>query len=214
MNQYYPRTATDASEFQMLKSWGEDYGLTTHEILNLSAKERADAFSALHSLTVWWKQPTGTDYGNPFWMEDEGFRDAEDDTKTLAAIANQVFDRRPPIPEDTWRYFDQFPEGSDPRKYKLVHVDRLIQTKPSRSEPGNPPSVIKAYAHMDALARGEKDAKKRAPLGVRDNGDGTYSVIDGNATTAVAKMQGWKQMPVHIIQDQKTNATSDLKYRQ
>lgn len=44
-------------------------------------------------------------------------------------------------------------------------------------------------------------AYKRDPLDVRDNGDGTYTVLDGNATSQAAMLAGWKKIPV-IIHDQ------------
>ena len=64
---------------------------------------------------------------------------------------------------------------------------------------------------MADLANEVPGAGKRAPIDVRSNANGTYSLVDGNATTAVAKILGWKKLPVHIIEDQTTTGTSDLK---
>lgn len=47
----------------------------------------------------------------------------------------------------------------------------------------------------------EKDpsAKKRAPLDVADNGDGTFTIIDGNATAQAAMLAGWTKIPVRVV---------------
>lgn len=41
-------------------------------------------------------------------------------------------------------------------------------------------------------------AERRDPISVRDNGDGTYEVLDGNATSQAAMMAGWEFMPVMV----------------
>ncbi|MBK7393820.1 MAG: histidine phosphatase family protein [Chloracidobacterium sp.] len=121
------------------------------------------------------------------------------------------------LPEEPWTtYFEAFPEDAMSDEYRLVPVDKLILMKgaENNSRVGNSLSPVeRAHRFMADLANGVPGAGKRVPISVRSNADGTYSVLDGNATTAVAKMQGWKQMPVHIIEDQNTTATSDLKDR-
>lgn len=80
-------------------------------------------------------------------------------------------------------------------------MDKLIQTKVPKTgdtPDGELSAVDRAYDNMSKLAKNEEGAGKRAPLEVLDNGDGTYSVIDGNATLAVARNQGWKELPVAI----------------
>jgi N12 class adenine-specific DNA methylase/DNA repair protein RadC len=46
--------------------------------------------------------------------------------------------------------------------------------------------------------QGEPGAKKRAPLDVSANPDGTYTIIDGNATAQALMLAGWKAVPVMV----------------
>lgn len=47
------------------------------------------------------------------------------------------------------------------------------------------------------------EAERRDPISVRDNGDGTYEVLDGNATSQAAMMAMWDEIPV-LIQGQES----------
>jgi hypothetical protein len=46
----------------------------------------------------------------------------------------------------------------------------------------------------------EPGTKKRAPLDVSDNGDGTFTIHDGNATAQALMLAGWKAVPVNVIE--------------
>ena len=46
---------------------------------------------------------------------------------------------------------------------------------------------------------GDPEAKQRAPLQVSANGDGTFTIIDGNATAQAAMLAGWKRLPVEVV---------------
>jgi hypothetical protein len=94
MNFYHP-SSQNRSDSELIEAWGKDYGLTLLEVMNLSAEERSDALEAVRSLAIFWSEPVEKEPNNPFWMEDEGFRDAERDTEALGQIARRVFDRRP-----------------------------------------------------------------------------------------------------------------------
>lgn len=59
--------------------------------------------------------------------------------------------------------------------------------------------VTTAAKFMAKAIAGE--AERRDPISVRDNGNGTYEVLDGNATSQAAMMAGWDDMPV-LIQGQ------------
>jgi|GEM_PF-4033528 len=131
--------------------------------------------------------------------------------KNLEAISAE--DRDPakpafefaPLPEPPWTtYFEAFPEGASSSEYRLVPVEKLILTKGPENTPrienGKGP-VERAYGFMADLANGVPGAGKRAPISVQHDTDDTYLVIDGNATTAVARKLGWKELPVHIIKD-------------
>lgn len=116
--------------------------------------------------------------------------------------------------ETPWTtYFEPFPEDHHPNEYKLVAVDKLILTKgPENANLKNGLNPVeRAHQFMAALVNEVPGAKRRAPVSVRSNSNGTYSVIDGNATTAVAKILGWKELPIHIVQDEISAETHDLE---
>jgi hypothetical protein len=75
----------------------------------------------------------------------------------------------------------------------LVPLERLRPTKPPSSQPE---SVAVARRRMLDAAAGE--IPRRAPLLVRERGDGTFDVLDGNATYAVALAAGWPDLPVVV----------------
>jgi hypothetical protein len=73
----------------------------------------------------------------------------------------------------------------------LVGLDEI------HSGGSNPDSIKEARKRMrQAAARGRD---KRAPLDVRKNGDGTYTILDGHATFAVAEESGWSRVPVRVV---------------
>ncbi|MDQ3041546.1 MAG: hypothetical protein M3R11_04095 [Acidobacteriota bacterium] len=59
--------------------------------------------------------------------------------------------------------------------------------------------VYKAYNFFRRATEGDPSVKPRAPITVRDNGDGTFTILDGLATTSAAKILGWKFLPIHIM---------------
>jgi predicted acylesterase/phospholipase RssA len=74
---------------------------------------------------------------------------------------------------------------------RLLSVALLRPSKP----PGSQPRAERVAAtRMAAAARGEREP--RAPLLVRPARDGTYEVLDGNATLTVAARSGWPDVPV------------------
>jgi hypothetical protein len=52
----------------------------------------------------------------------------------------------------------------------------------------------------DAMVRNieNRGGKKRDPLDVADNGDGTFTIRDGNATAQAAMLAGWSLIPVKV----------------
>lgn len=101
---------------------------------------------------------------------DEGIR--------KAAEGSEVPDK---LPEDPWRYFTKIPEA--------VLVDLKDLTPIRAREKG----IENARKYMWGAYNGERG--KRKPISLKDNGDGTYTVLDGNSTFANAKASGWKQIP-------------------
>jgi hypothetical protein len=61
----------------------------------------------------------------------------------------------------------------------------------------SPDSVKEAGRRMREAAARRRE--KRPPLDVRSNGDGTYTIIDGHATFAVAQESGWSTVPVRVV---------------
>lgn len=75
-----------------------------------------------------------------------------------------------------------------------VSLDKL---RPSKQPESQPKSVDNAERFMRQAAAGEKG--KRDPIRVRDDGDGTYTVLDGNATYGAAVRNDWKDLPVEVV---------------
>jgi hypothetical protein len=88
------------------------------------------------------------------------------------------------LPEDPWKYFNAVP-GSI-----LVPIKKL---NPIRARPQG---IHNAKIHMWEAFKG--GGKRRDPISLKDNGDGTYTVLDGNSTYAVAKECGWDSIPATV----------------
>jgi ppGpp synthetase/RelA/SpoT-type nucleotidyltranferase len=85
------------------------------------------------------------------------------------------------LPDDPHRYFHKTPDS------KLIPVSAL------RTIRARPEGILHAATHMAKAYNGE--GEKRKPISLKDNGDGTYTVTDGNSTTAMARQHKWK----HIV---------------
>lgn len=85
------------------------------------------------------------------------------------------------LPDDPFRYFHKTPDA------KLIPVSKL------RTIRARPEGIKNAAKHMANAFNG--DGEKRKPVSLKDNGDGTYTVTDGNSTTAMARQHNWK----HIV---------------
>jgi hypothetical protein len=73
--------------------------------------------------------------------------------------------------------------------------NELLDPKFLRGEKGDPRQT--ATDRMVDVIEGRSD-KKRDPLSVKDNNDGTYTIKDGNATAQAAMLAGWTKLPVEI----------------
>jgi hypothetical protein len=93
----------------------------------------------------------------------------------------------PVLPDQPSDYF--ITEGA-----QMVDVSALIPLRPPVDQKK---SVKAAMSYAKAAADGLMD--KRKPISVRDNGDGTFSVLDGNATLGMAQTAGWAQLPVTVL---------------
>mgnify|MGYP003393719040 CR=1 FL=1 len=86
------------------------------------------------------------------------------------------------LPEDPWRYFNK------------IHGSLLVPIRDLTPIRARPSGIINAREYMLGAYNGRN--KKRDPLSVEPNGDGTYTVKDGNSTYANAVASGWKSIPV------------------
>lgn len=75
-----------------------------------------------------------------------------------------------------------------------VPLDKLRPSKPPESQPH---SVDTAERLMGLAAKSEVD--KRDPISVEARPDGTYRVVDGNATLGAAIRNDWKDLPVNVL---------------
>ena len=96
-------------------------------------------------------------------------------------IAEEGSDPPHKLPEDPWRSFKKVPN--------TIEV-KLTDLTPTRAREKG---IENAKKYMWLAYRGEMD--KRKPISLKDNGDGTYSVLDGNSTFANAKASGWTRIP-------------------
>lgn len=84
------------------------------------------------------------------------------------------------LPDDPYKYFKKTPDA------QLVPVAALKTIR------ARPEGIANAAKHMANAFNGE--GEKRKPISLKDNGDGTYTVADGNSTTAMAKQFKWKNI--------------------
>jgi predicted RNA methylase len=86
----------------------------------------------------------------------------------------------------------------NPADYFHAHeADATVPLDKIKNLRQRPEGVENAAKFMEASRRGLMP--KRSPLKVVDNGDGTYTVADGNSTFANAKKNGWKNLPVKLV---------------
>lgn len=88
------------------------------------------------------------------------------------------------LPEDPWKYFIRTP------KSQLIPLSSLNTIRARES------GIAHAREHMEKAYRGL--GQRRKPVSLQDNGDGTYTVLDGNSTVANARASGWKMIPGEI----------------
>jgi hypothetical protein len=90
---------------------------------------------------------------------------------------------------------------------QVIPIDQLTPLR------ARPEGIDRARTYMDEAARG--DRAKRAPVTVRAEEDGTYTVLDGNSTYAAGKEMGWSQIPVRVVtQEQYVSETAPEFERQ
>ena len=108
---------------------------------------------------------------------------------TLARIADLMESEasQERLPEDLKRYFTM------PSGWKMVPLAALETTRHRMD------GIERAAKLMAKAYKGE--AAKREPVSLKANDDGTYVVLDGNSTVAVARQQGWKHIIGKVVED-------------
>jgi len=90
------------------------------------------------------------------------------------------------LPEDHGRYFNT--DKAD----GTVPVDQLKHTR------ARPSGIANGAKFMRMAFEGLNS--KRDPISVRKEADGSFTVLDGNSTYAVAKAAGWSSLPVNVVE--------------
>lgn len=107
-------------------------------------------------------------------------------------LAFGMTDAPPPrLPEDHARYF------SDLDTATVVAVSKV---HPRGFTSAQPTSVATARTRMREAASGKRP--RRSPLDVVAQPDGDYVIVDGNATFTVVEEDGWKTVPVHLVENE------------
>ncbi len=119
-----------------------------------------------------------------------------------------------PLAEDTWKFFD-IEAFKNSENTRLVKISQLITENLKAQDAAflageRDHPVYRAYDYFKRAVDGDISVKPRAPITVRGNGDGTYTVIDGLATTAAAKILGWKVLPVQVTEIAKNTETKNI----
>jgi len=110
---------------------------------------------------------------------------------------SEVKQSRQKLPDSPWRYFHKTPGA------QLIPVSKLLAAR------ARPEGIANAAAHMQNAFEGK--GEKRKPISLRANGDGTFTVLDGNSTTAMARAADWKHIvgrvePAHTPAQEKRHA--------
>ena len=132
----------------------------------------------------------------------------------IADFANSFKIRRETMPESAmWRVFDRSAFEADPNS-RLVRVNELISRKDQREDPKFMAGkkqfpLANAYRFMLGAEQRREGSMRRAPIEVSRNADGTYEVLDGNATAQVLMLAGWRYVPTSVKSETQSAGTLD-----
>jgi hypothetical protein len=104
------------------------------------------------------------------------------------------------LPMDIWAIFDRSVfEGCS--NGLIVPLEKIVSTKNElldqkflAGEKLDPRQT--AFNYMTHSVKGA--GRKRAPLSVQKETDGTFVILDGNATVQVLMLTGWNEVPVLV----------------
>lgn len=102
---------------------------------------------------------------------------------------------------DIWSVFDRNAFEACSNSH-VVGIEHIVSTKNQLEDPkflsgmkGDPRKT--ALDRMRDAAAGKLE--RRAPIAVEEQNDGTYEVLDGNATAQILMLAGWKEVAVTIM---------------
>lgn len=91
------------------------------------------------------------------------------------------------LPDDLYRYFKRAPGAIE-----VPLGENLIAIRAREK------GIANANRFMWLAYWGEMDRRK--PISLRDNGDGTYTILDGNSTFANAYLSGWRSILGKVVE--------------
>lgn len=106
----------------------------------------------------------------------------ETDPKPVPPSSCKLAEEAIHLQEDPWKYFQKVPGVF------LIPVSQLETIR------ARPKGIQNAEKYMLDAYNGE--GKRRVPVLVEESPDGKFTVLNGNSTTAIAKKNGWKHLPV------------------
>ena len=168
------------------------------EIVDVDAAPQIDSIAASHVERLDdFSEPGGKGYEDQANMlERELVESIEADAASQARLGthlrNQDLIERGEIAPDYRFYLEASSDSIDIPIQDIVPIRR------------RPDGVANAKVFMAEAALGDK--AKRGPLSVKDNGDGTYTVLDGNSTFAIATEAGMPELPARVLTDQEFKA--------
>jgi len=168
--------------------------------------------SSGHEHKVLWSQMSRGDTAKPEGKGPAGMKESDqkfegrprpqrpdyaprEEGETDKAYAKRVIDKTDApehLPEEHDRFFHM--EGAS-----VIPLSKLVSAKSAEE---NKQGADNGPKRMAAAFHG--DLGKRDPIKVTPNGDGTYTVVDGNGTMTSAKNLGWQGLPTMIVQPTET----------
>lgn len=114
------------------------------------------------------------------------------------------------VARKTFRRFAEIQLSKDSTMYFEKTADSIdlpvTQLRPTRARPEG---IFNAKVFMDQAGKGTRS--KRPPVPVKDNGDGTFTLLDGNSTYAISVEAGFDSIPVKVLTDDQFRADVQAK---
>jgi len=92
-NWYRPGLPFTAETADLLSKWAGDHGIKEENLSTLTSEDLESAVQALQMLAYWLSAPIKSDLTNPFWLENEGFNEADRETQILRGLEEKLRNR-------------------------------------------------------------------------------------------------------------------------